>query len=382
MSIAEILILILVLCVATGFALIARRLASIGGADPMQEERDRRAQEASEALVRTQAELTGRLSQLAESQAAAQARMADQLQLQERALSTKLEERLADVSRRVGESLQKSSETSQTSLNELKERLVVIDKAQENINSLSQQIVGLESILSNKQARGAIGEVQLRDIVTQALPPSAYAFQARLRNGRQADCLLTLPNPPGAIAIDSKFPLEAYHALREAKSEEERVRAARVFAADIAKHVKDIAEKYIIPGETAESALMFLPSEAVYAELHANHPATVQHAYNHRVWIVSPTTLMATLNTVRAVLKDARMREQAHIIQAEVGKLLLDVKRLDDRVEKLSTHFGQAEKDIRDIRISSDKITKRGDKVVELEMEEVEKLPAPPSAAE
>lgn len=316
------------------------------------------------------AEIAGRLAQMADAQAAAQTQLAERLQAQERAVTKAVNERLGDFSKRVGDRLQESSTRSHTALIDLRERLAVIDKAQKNITELSTQVVGLQDILANKQARGAFGEIQLRDIVESILPPSAYAFQQTLGNGKVADCLLRLPNPPGSIAIDSKFPLESYQALRDARDKIELRTAQRTFAGDVRKHVQDIAEKYILPGETAESALMFLPSEAVYAELHANFRDVVEKSYRARVWIVSPTTLMATLNTVRAILKDVRMREQASVIQVEVQTLLGDVERLDERAGKLQRHFDQAGEDLRQIRISTDKVVKRGERIVELEIEE------------
>lgn len=379
MGIMELLVAVLVACLLAALALLVWRLR--GGVDTgaVLAESERRRDEAAERLALMQSELAGRLSQMAESQATAQVRVAEQLQAQERELSRKLEERLADVTRRVGEGLEKSSKTTENSLADLKQRLAVIDAAQKNITELSSQVVGLQDILANKQARGAFGEIQLNDLVSQALPPSAYAFQATVGGNRRVDCLLTLPNPPGPIAIDAKFPLEHYQVLRQAASDTEREAARKALGQAIGVHVKAIAERYIVPGETAESALMFLPSEAVYAELHANLPAVVQDAFRRKVWIVSPTTLMATLNTVRAVLKDASMREQAHVIQAEVTTLLKDVDRLDDRVGKLQNHFGQAEKDIRDIRISTDKITKRGERIQEIEVEDPASLAAVPA---
>jgi len=314
-------------------------------------------------------EVSGRLAQMAESQAAVQARLAEQMQAQERALSKAVEERLADLSKRIGERLQESATQSHTTLTDLRERLAVIDRAQKNITELSSQVVGLQDVLSNKQARGAFGEVQMADIVASILPPSAYSLQATLSNGKRADCLIRLPNPPGPIAIDSKFPLESYAALREARDEAEKLPASRAFAAAVRNHVSDIAAKYIVPGETAESALMFLPSEAVYAELHANYRGVVEDSYRARVWIVSPTTLMATLNTVRAVLKDVHMREQAGVIQNEVRTMLQDVLRLDDRVAKLQRHFEQAGEDVRQIRISTEKVAKRAERIEEMEFE-------------
>ena len=279
-------------------------------------------------------------------------------------------DRLEALSKRMGDGLTQQTEKTGQTLKELHERLAVIDSAQQKITDLSQQVVGLQDILSNKQARGAFGELQLNDLVSSILPPSAYEFQVHMSNGTRADCLLTLPNPPGPIVIDSKFPLESYRSFRNAGDDETRQKAMRGFGVAVTKHVKDISEKYIVTGETAESALMFLPSEAVYAELHASLPDVVERSYRAKVWIVSPTTLMATLNTVRAVLKDVHMREQAGVIQEEVFKMLEDVSRLDDRVGKLQRHMGQADDDLRQIRISTDKVTKRSERISEVEMGE------------
>jgi len=281
-----------------------------------------------------------------------------------------IDEKLLHVSKQVGEGLQKSTTQTNETLTALKERLAKIDVAQQKISSLSEQVVSLQEVLSNKQARGAFGEIQLNDLVTSILPPSAYEFQVTLSNGKRGDCVLKLPNPPGTIVIDSKFPLESYQALRNAQSDREKLEAERFFKASVLKHVKDISERYIINGETAESALMFLPAESIYAELHANFTDVVEASYRSKVWIVSPTTLMATLNTVRAVLKDAKMREQAGVIQKEVGVLMEDVVRLDKRVENLSSHFDMAAKDIGEIKISSAKISRRIERIEEFEMGE------------
>ncbi|WP_346344084.1 DNA recombination protein RmuC [Magnetospirillum sulfuroxidans] len=318
---------------------------------------------AVDGVMQAQGSLAGRLAQLAETQAAAQGVLAERLQAQERALAKAVEERLAAMAKRLDDGMQQSAHRQATSMHDLRERLAVIDAAQKNITELSAQVVSLQDILSNKQTRGAFGEIQLIDLVQSTLPPSAYEFQATLPGGKRVDCLLKLPNPPGPIGVDAKFPLESWHLLRRAKDDTEKTVAGRAFATDILKHVRDIAEKYIIPGETAESALMFLPSEAIYAELHANFPEVVEKSYRAKVWIVSPTTLMATLNTVRAVLKDARMREQAGVIQKEVRLLLDDVERLDNRVAQLDKHFVQASEDIRQIRISTDKVVKRADRI-------------------
>ena len=324
---------------------------------------------------------SGRMDEIVNAGRTAQDALAQRLAEQERALHTLLDTRLADVTDRLNKGLVTSTDRTVATMTDIQKRLAVIDEAQKNISELSTRMVGLQDILSNKQARGTFGEVQLQDIVATVLPPSAFEFQSVLSNGRRADCLLKLPNPPGSIVIDSKFPLESFQALANASSEAEKKTAARAFVADVMKHVTDISEKYIIPGETAESALMFLPSESVYAELHANFRDAVEKSYRARVWIVSPTTLWATLNTVRAVLKDVRMREQAHVIQKEVGTLAQDVGRLASRVESLKRHFGQAEADIRQIDTSAGKITSRADKIGEIEMSDDETTLPPPAPA-
>jgi len=319
--------------------------------------------------ARARAEQAARLQQLAEisqNLANAQTSLAGRME-QAQADSN---QRLDSLSKRLGDGLSEQTEKTGQTLKVLHERLALIDHAQKNITDLSQQMVGLQDILSNKQARGAFGEIQLNDLIISALPASAYDFQVTLSNGKRVDCLLKLPNPPGSIAIDSKFPLESYATLRNAETDADKVQAGRAFSASVLKHIKDISERYILPGETSESALMFLPSEAVYAELHANFRNVVEEGFRRRVWIVSPTTLMATLNTVRAILRDVHMREQADVIQTEVRKMLEDVGRLDDRVDKLQTHFDHAHRDIRDIRISTDKITKRGANIDALQLGE------------
>ncbi len=299
-----------------------------------------------------QQRLAGGLQTVSDTQAAAQAKM---IQV--------VEARLAEVQRGMTDSLHGSSIKTTRSLTELQERLATIDKAQSNIEKLSGDVLSLQDILSNKQTRGAFGEIQLNDIVFKALPPDAYEFQVTLSNGKRADCLIHLPNPPGSIVIDSKFPLEAYEALRGAQNPAQIKEATRLMRAAVRLHIKAISEKYIIEGETADGALLFLPSEAVYAELHANFPDVVREGFDARVWIVSPTTCMATLNTMRAILKDSRMREQAGAIRKELGLLYKDVERLGDRVGSLDRHFGQAAKDIEDIKISANKAGNRARKL-------------------
>lgn len=332
-------------------------------------------------LLQSQGELSGRLAILNESNLQEQSRLFAALNEQKTALLKIMDEKLLAVTKSVGDGLQQNTVKTNETLTDLRERLAKIDAAQQKISSLSEQVVSLQEVLSNKQARGAFGEIQLNDLVVSILPPNAYAFQALLSNGKKADCLLNLPNPPGAIVIDAKFPLESYYALRHAETDRDKLEAERFFKASVLKHIKDISEKYILAGETAESALMFLPSEAIYAELHANFIDVVETSYKAKVWIVSPTTLMATLNTVRAILKDAHMREQAGVIQKEVGLLIEDICRLDERVDNLGRHFKQAGDDIEAIKVSSGKINRRVQKIEAIEMGENEQPALPHLAA-
>lgn len=325
-------------------------------------------------LFRGQAELAGRLTQISEYSRQQQDVIASAINEQRVSVLKIMDEKLLQVAKNVSEGLQQNTVKTNETLADLRERLAKIDVAQQKISALSEQVVSLQEVLSNKQARGAFGEIQLNDLVTSALPPSAYEFQVVLTNQKRADCVLKLPNPPGLIVIDSKFPLESYHALRVASNDREKLEAERFFKASVLKHIKDISEKYIVAGETAESALMFLPSEAIHAELHANFPDVVEASYRSKVWIVSPTTLMATLNTVRAILKDAKMREQAGVIQKEVGVLIDDIGRLDGRIESLSRHFKQANEDIDGIKISSGKIARRIQRIEDIQLGEDGKI--------
>lgn len=289
--------------------------------------------------------LHGGLVQVAEAQASAQART---MQAMEAGLG-------------------QSALRTARSLGELQQRLEAIDRAQTKIEKLSGDVLGLQDILSNKQTRGAFGEIQLRDIVLKALPPGAAEFQATLSNGRRADCLIRLPAPPGPIVIDAKFPLEAYEALRAARSPAESAEAARRMRAAVRAHMRAIAEKYVIEGETAEGALMFLPSEAVYAELHANFGELVREGFALRVWIVSPTTCMATLTTLRAVLKDARLKAEAHSIRRELALLGRDLARLGERVGNLDRHFAQAGADLAEIKVSAGRAGLRARRLEDLD---------------
>ncbi|AJE45166.1 DNA recombination protein RmuC [Celeribacter indicus] len=317
-----------------------------------------------------QQQLAGGLTHVSEAQVASQSKM---LEL--------MEKRLSMVTEAMNVNLHGSAQRTAKSLGELQQRLETIDKAQANIEKLSGNVLSLQDILSNKQTRGAFGEIQLNDIVGKALPRDSYTLQATLSTGRRADCLIHLPNPPGPIAIDSKFPLEAYEALRRADTQWELNEAAKLMRQAVKRHIADISDRYIIEGETADGALMFLPSEAVYAELHANFPELVREGFEKRVWIVSPTTCMATLNTMRAILKDARMREQAGAIRKELSLLHADVERLSARVGNLDRHFGQAAKDLEDIKISAEKAGKRAHRLDNFDFEELAPETASPVAA-
>ncbi len=311
-------------------------------------------------------ELRGQISEIGRSHSEQQKAQAEQMA----AFSKRLEESLSGMSQRMGQSLQSASERTHENLTKMSERLAVIDKANAHIAELTGQVTQLHNILANKSDRGTFGEVQLENLVETVLPPNAFEFQVTLSNQKRADCLLKLPQPQGNIVIDAKFPLESWHLLQSAEDDATRKSARKQLGADILKHVHDIAEKYIIDGETADSACLFLPSEAVYAELHANLLDIVEKSYAARVWIVSPTTMMATLNTVRAILRDARMQEQTAVIQKEIGVLVTDVKRLDDRVAKLDQHFTQAQRDIQEIRTSTGKITRRGQRIEDYDVDE------------
>ncbi len=307
-----------------------------------------------------QQQLAGGLTHVSEAQAASQANM---LKL--------MEQRLADVSTKMNDNLQGSATRTARSLGELQQRLQTIDKAQANIEKLSGDVLSLQDILSNKQTRGAFGEIQLNDIVTKALPSDSYTMQATLSNGKRADCLIHLPNPPGPIVIDAKFPLEAYEKLVAAENKEAAARAMGMLKQAVRVHIKDISERYLIPGETADGALMFLPSEAVYAELHARLPEVVREGFDARVWIVSPTTCMATLNTMRAILKDARMREQAGAIRKTLKQLHRDVEIVVERVDKLHTHFNQARSDLDGIGTAAERAGKRAERLDNFDFEEI-----------
>jgi DNA recombination protein RmuC len=310
------------------------------------------------ALARIQAESIGRLHAMNESLGGRQAE-----------LGRLVAERLDSVTHRIGQSMETTTRHTVESLRHLHERLALIDKAQNNLTELSSQVSSLREVLANKQARGAFGQGRMEAIVRDGLPNGAYEFQFTLSNRTRPDCVVFLPGDVRPIIIDAKFPLEAISALRDARTEETKKQAGQRLRQDVLKHVNDIAERYLIPGETQEPALMFVPSESVYAELHDGFDDVIQKAYRAQVVLVSPSLLMLAIQVMQQICKDARMREAAQEIRTEVGHLMNDVDRLRERVLKLQQHFGQASDDVVQILTSADKITKRGGRIEALEFE-------------
>ena len=334
------------------------------------------------ALGQGQQQLAGNIQTVSDAQATAQVHVVQTMEKRLADVQAQMADRLAENARRsamalaemqerMKDSLAGSSEKTTKSLTELQERLATIDRAQTNIEKLSGDVLSLQDILSNKQRRGMFGEIQLTDIVSKALPSDSYSLQATLSNGKRADCLVHLPNPPGPIVIDAKFPFEAYEAYAAAEGPQQQMVALRDLGAAVRKHIKDISEKYIIEGETADGAIMFLPSEAVYAELHARLPEVVRSGFDARVWIVSPTTCMATLNTMRAILKDARMREQAGEIRKALRLLHRDVEIITEKAGKLETHLRQAGDDVAGVLTAATRAGKRADRLDNFDFEEL-----------
>lgn len=326
-------------------------------------------------LVQAQQSLVGKVEAIGQQQVATSKALTDTLSDSQHKLSLDLHERLAAVEAAMTKNLAASSKNTAESLAGLAERLATIDKAQDNIKALSEQVVSLQHVLDDNPARGAFGEMQLADIVESMLPSFAYELQASLMNGKRVDCLILLPNPPGPISVDAKFPLKAYQEMLAERTESGRDKAARQLTIDTKNHIRAIAEKYVRTAVdehrmTADNALMFIPSEAVYGELHAHHPTVIAESHKLKVYLVSPTTLMATLTTVRAILRDVEMRKQASAIQSEVGTLLKDIARLGDRVVSLDRHFGLASRDIEEIKTSTRKISSRGDRIENLDLSE------------
>lgn len=288
-------------------------------------------------------------------------------------LGSVVDGRLAEISGKVTERLDEGFKKTNETFANVMARLATIDEAQKKIDSLTSNVVTLQEILGDKRSRGAFGEVQLEALVRNTLPPDAYEFQATLSNKNRVDCLLILPEPTGRVPVDSKFPLENYNRMFDpALAEADRSVAMRQFKADVKKHVDDISSKYLIEHETSDGAVMFLPAEAIFAEIHAHHPDLVEYAMQRRVWPVSPTTLMAVLNTARAVIKDVETRKQIHIIKDELGKLGKDFGRFEERMKKLATHIRQANDDVQEVSISSDKISKRFRQIESVDLEHLQ----------
>jgi DNA recombination protein RmuC len=283
----------------------------------------------------------------------------------------RLEQIAGKVTERLDEGFKKTNETFANVM----ARLATIDEAQKKIDGLTTNVVTLQELLGDKRSRGAFGEVQLEALVRNLLPPTAYQFQYTLSTGNRADCVLMLPEPTGMVAVDSKFPLENYHRMLEpGVSEAERLQSQRQFRSDLRTHIDDIGQKYILAGETSDGAVMFVPAEAVFAEIHAYHSEIVDFAMQRRVWIVSPTTMMAVLNTARAVLKDVETRLQVHIIKDELAKLGKEFSRFDQRMKKLADHIRQAHEDAEDVRITSDKISRRFSQIERVELDQLESV--------
>ena len=272
------------------------------------------------------------------------------------------------LKQRLGESLSENATKTAETLGGIGARLSVIDEAHKNISALSGQVVSLQQVLSNKQSRGAYGQAQMEEIVRDGLPPSLYDFQFTLTNRNRPDCIIRIPGNKALLVIDSKFPLEGFDLLRNAANDEEKKVALAQVRATVTKHVTDIAERYLIPGEVQTPAIMFVPSESLYADLHDSFADVIQKAHRANVIVVSPNILMLAINTIQTVMKDARMREQADLIKKEVGNLLNDVRLLAERVGKLQTHFNQADTDIKNILISTTKITGRAEKIEKVEL--------------
>lgn len=316
--------------------------------DATEAERQRRLDEELQMLRRMQAEVTGRIDLLTQN----------------------VGQRFDSLQTRVGDGLQNNAKETVESLSKLNERLAVIDNAQKNLTSLTSEVLTLKDVLSNKQTRGAFGQGRMEAIIRDALPPDTYEFQWTLKNGKRPDCVVRLPNDPRPLIIDAKFPLESITAFRDAKTDEEKKLAVARVRNDVSTHIKDIDEKYIIRGETQELAVMFVPSESIYADLHEFFDDIIQKAQRARIMIASPSLLMMAVQMLQVIVKDSRMREQAHLVQIEVGKILDDVSRLSDRVGKLATHFNQAQTDIQQISTSTQKISNRAEKIAAMDLED------------
>jgi DNA recombination protein RmuC len=352
--------LALVAALLIGVLVLLWRAVGVRGAALAEEEaRDEGLERRLADLLRVQSEMTGRMQTMAEIFSG---RTSD--------LARLVNERLDSQGQRLGAALQDSHTRTAESLSKLAERLAVIDRAQANITQLSQDVVSLQSILANKQTRGAFGQGRMEAIVADGLAPNAYAFQYELSNRSRPDCVVFMPNGGPCLVIDAKFPLESWQRFSAAQTPEEARAAGIEFRNVMGVHIRAIAEKYLIPGETQDTAFLFVPSESIFADLHEKFAESVQRAARSRVVIVSPSILMLSIQVMQALLRDVRMREEAHRIQSEVRELLTDVGRLDERVRKLQTHFQQANTDIESILVSAGKVTSRGEKIEAMDFEE------------
>jgi len=344
----ELALIVLGIAIVAAAGIIAFALTRLAPA-PVEPPRDPRL----DTVIQAQGDIAGRFQQTIAAQEALQ-----------RAMS----ERMEALDKRLGESLSASAAKTAASVAGIGERLTVIDAAQKNISELSGQVVSLQQVLANKQARGAFAQTQMEEIVRDGLPSNLYDFQYTLTNRNRPDCVIHIPGNKAMVVIDAKFPLECVRLLRTATTDEERKFALARVRSDVGKHVSDIAERYLIPGEVQTPAIMFVPSESIYADLHEGFEDVIQRAHKAQVIVVSPNILMLAINTIQTVMKDARMRDQANLIQKEVGALLNDVLLLGDRVDKLQRHFNQTEGDIKDIVTSADKITNRAEKIEKVEL--------------
>jgi DNA recombination protein RmuC len=349
--------------------LMARSLANTNAArlDELAAERERQREldDKMAEISRANAELAGSMKTMAEV-----------LSHRQTELARTVAERLDSVGHRVGQGLEATTKSTSDNLARLGERLAVIDAAQQRISGLTQEVVSLKDILANKQSRGAFGQGRMEAIIRDGMPSGAYEFQYQLSNGKRPDCIIRLPEDPRVMVIDSKFPLESFTALRDAKDDVARKQAEARVRNDVSKHVGDVASKYLIPGETQSMALIFVPSESLYADLVEFFDDVVQRAHRDHVIIVSPSLLMMAVQVTQALVRDAKMREQADVIQKEVRLLMQDVRRLGERVGKLDQHFKLTARDIEEITTSTGKIVKRGEKIEQVDLE-VDVAPAP-----
>jgi DNA recombination protein RmuC len=363
-ALGAIAVLLLALIVALLRANAARRREAAAAAEGRRELEARLS-----ALAQSNAELGGRLGS-----------MSEWLGSRQTDLARVMSERLDNVSARIGAGLESHAQTTGANLNKLNERLAVIDAAQARMVGMTEEVVSLKDILSNKQTRGAFGQGRMEAIVSDGLPVGAYEFQATLSNKARPDCVIRLPGDSRVLAVDAKFPLEAFTLFNEARDDDARKSAMARVRADVGKHVKDIAERYLLPGETQDIALMFVPSESIYSDLVEHFDDVVQRAHRARVVILSPSLMMMAIQITQAILRDQRMRDQAHAIHTEVGKLLNDVRLLAERTAKLESHFRQAQDDVGQIATSAEKVTRRAARIDAMEFsEEADKVETQPN---